>query len=151
MLYLLQQEKLAALNKRKLPEELLEQLAESSSKKQKTVTEKQSSGNLQAVQTSSNIFALFLERMNYLPECSECQSDQGQVVMVCRKKIMVQQTQGVELYMCTCDTELISGDYVGASWRLLHQKTNKKVSFCGHFNHKFRSTKFVFAVPIVCM
>ena len=41
----LQQEKLAALNKRKLPEELLEELTEASGKKQKTVGQKERPGN----------------------------------------------------------------------------------------------------------
>ena len=45
ILYVLQQEKLAALNKRKLPEELLEELTEASGKKQKTVGQKERPGN----------------------------------------------------------------------------------------------------------
>ena len=45
VLYVLQQEKLAALNKRKLPEELLEELTEASGKKQKTVGQKERPGN----------------------------------------------------------------------------------------------------------
>ena len=44
-LHVLQQEKLAALNKRKLPEELLEELTEASGKKQKTVGQKERPGN----------------------------------------------------------------------------------------------------------
>ena len=43
-LCVLQQEKLAALNKRKLPEELLEELTEASGKKQKTVGQKERPG-----------------------------------------------------------------------------------------------------------
>ena len=44
-LCVLQQEKLAALNKRRLPEELLEELTEASGKKQKTGGQKERPGN----------------------------------------------------------------------------------------------------------